>query len=154
FVLQGTQATQLEDLAKTGIPFHAGLWGLARSARREQHGHVGCIDVGLSGGAAAIWRRLQEASQEGEERELLVQPSFLGGEESDSDEVERHVARLEQTSAKARGVWPPPVFPSHSWYVISAGLVQTFWTRRFWWPGHRHRWVAGDAGRTAVSASG
>ena len=26
--------------------------------------------------------------------------------------------------------------------------------RRFWWPGHRHRWVAGDAGRTAVSASG
>ncbi|CAJ1342481.1 unnamed protein product, partial [Effrenium voratum] len=44
-----------------------------------------------------------------------------------------------------------------SWGVAPAGLPEPQLVRhqrRFWWPGHRHRWVAGDAGRTAVSASG
>lgn len=131
FVVEGTQAAQVEDLSKSSIPYHAGLWGLARCARREQREHfVGCLEVGCSSGraacAAGIWRRLRIASasqEDGREHELLVRRSMQGAEESGSDEedVERHVARLEQTTPKAFGVWPPPIFPSHSWFAISGG---------------------------------
>ena len=77
----------------------------------------------------------------------------------DEGDVERHVARLERTSSKdftasrcgfcpiygtdrrrswgaqAHGVWPPPVFPSHSWFFISReprilGLKAPFGTYR------------------------
>eukprot|EP00439_Symbiodinium_sp_Y106_P055104 s5883_g7.t1 len=55
-------------------------------------------------------------------------------QESDSDELdlERYVARLEQTSAEAWGVWPPPTLPSLGWFLISGGcsglgLVSAAW---------------------------
>ncbi|CAK9097816.1 unnamed protein product [Durusdinium trenchii] len=133
FVVEGTQAAQLEDLAKASIPFHGGLWGLARCARREQRSDfVGCIDAGCSSGvtgsALGLWRRLRRAcanQEDGREQELLVRRSALGGEEDSEDsedgDVERHITRLEQTRVKAHGVWPPPAFPSHSWFLISGG---------------------------------
>ncbi|CAE7415002.1 pikAI [Symbiodinium natans] len=130
FVMAGTQAAQAEDLAKSDVPFHAGLWGLARCARREQLVMVGCIDVD-STSARAILSRLRAARCQQEddaelapETELLVRRLTLDAEESDSNDesdFERYVARLEQTSSEAWGTWPPPTLPSGGWFVISGG---------------------------------
>lgn len=140
FVMAGTQAAQAEDLAKRGVPFHAGLWGLARCARREQRVMAGCIDVDSTCPRAILSRlRAARSHQEddddcGPETELLVRSLTLDAEESDSDELdlERYVARLEQTSAEAWGVWPPPTLPSLGWFLISGGcsglgLVSAAW---------------------------
>ncbi|CAE8630033.1 unnamed protein product [Polarella glacialis] len=68
FVMQGTQAAQVDDLTREPCaPLHAGLWGLARCARRENPElAVGCMDVGSSSGrradAAGLLRRLRAAS--------------------------------------------------------------------------------------------
>eukprot|EP00913_Durusdinium_trenchii_P033492 g31357.t1 len=63
--------------------------------------------------------------EDGREQELLVRRSALDAEEDSEDsedgDVERHITRLEQTRVKAHGVWPPPAFPSHSWFLISGG---------------------------------
>ncbi|CAK9097938.1 unnamed protein product [Durusdinium trenchii] len=106
----------------------------ASSARRREQrsDFVGCIDAGCSSGvtgsALGLWRRLRRAcanQEDGREQELLVRRSALGGEEDSEDsedgDVERHITRLEQTRVKAHGVWPPPAFPSHSWFLISGG---------------------------------
>eukprot|EP00434_Breviolum_minutum_P038571 symbB.v1.2.034221.t1/scaffold4382.1/size40417/4 len=98
------------------------------SHRREQRSSfVGCLEVGCSSGpssASGIWRRVRSAcasQEDGREDELLVRRAAFDTQDSDSDDdddVERHFARLEETTTKAVGVWPPPVFASHSWFVI------------------------------------
>eukprot|EP00930_Biecheleria_cincta_P106003 TRINITY_DN9919_c0_g1_i1.p1 TRINITY_DN9919_c0_g1~~TRINITY_DN9919_c0_g1_i1.p1 ORF type:complete len:1128 (+),score=242.49 TRINITY_DN9919_c0_g1_i1:258-3386(+) len=140
FALQGTQAAQADDLARSGVPYHAGLWGLARCARREQRQPlvIGCIDVGASSGcessAQSILQRLMAARSredldEPASCELLSRSSRLGGkagddddDDDDDDDLERHVARLIETVPKARGLWPPSGLPCDGWCLVSGGF--------------------------------
>merc|ERR1719506_2289450 len=47
-----TRATQMKD--QVNIPMHAGVWGLARTARVEYEGaEIGCVDVAANGEAPA-----------------------------------------------------------------------------------------------------
>ncbi|CAK9026138.1 Cytochrome P450 86B1 [Durusdinium trenchii] len=108
------------------------------------HVHQAGCSSGVTGSALGLWRRLRRAcaNQDWDVPNKLTYRMLLGNagkacfalevvktirctaedsEDSEDGDVERHITRLEQTRVKAHGVWPPPAFPSHSWFLISGG---------------------------------
>ncbi|CAE7874991.1 eryA [Symbiodinium necroappetens] len=104
FVLHATQATDARSLKGEAIPWHAGLWGLARCFRLESPGSfAGCVDLGVNcNGSEDIIARLRKLKLHRKSGVELMEPELLLQLQSPSLSLLVH--RLEDTTSKFRKV--------------------------------------------------
>ena len=103
-----TRATQMKD--QVGIPYHAGVWGLARTARVEYEGaEIGCVDVASKGDSPAeqLKRAATKCGQPAFEAEIVLRGS------------EQFVSRLGEAEVPEASDLK---FRAKATYIISGGV--------------------------------
>ncbi|CAE7693563.1 pikAII [Symbiodinium sp. CCMP2592] len=120
FVLHAMDARSLKGEA---IPWHAGLWGLARCFRLESPGSfAGCVDLGVNcKGSGDVIARLRKLKLHRQSDVELMEPELLLHTELQSPNLALLVHRLEDTSGKFRKVDMSRYRPGDGSIAISGG---------------------------------